>query len=361
VIADSASLMLGQEVASQDWFTEAYGAMISNFNATFGQAQVYARSIVADGNLLVAYIPASTLNSYLTSPLYLMGVIGLIALAIATFLIYMLITRLLIEPIEALYVGTEHLESGTRVDTKPLKRSKQLTEVAKSINGLIVRLEDYVPPAAAALEANVAVQPESPPEPVSAPAPEPVPEPEPVPVPVPVPEPQPEPVVAPVPVPEPVLEPEPVPAPAPVSVPEPVVAPVPVPEPVVVPAPEPQPEPVAAPELTTLYDTISTPETLRMVVDPLRDQILQKQIKFSFLIDRSVPEVVTIEKSNIYQLLKDMFKEAVDATPEGAAINASAKAIQTTENNFTIEVYAEYQGKVRGCSCEALGKIVGTD
>jgi hypothetical protein len=141
VVADSSSLMLGKDVAAQDWFSTAFDSSTSSFIAEFGQAKIYARSVVADDYLIVAYIPSSNLDSYLTSPLYLMGVVGLIALAIVSFLIYMFMTRMLIEPIEHLHQNTEHLGPGVRIDKKPLKHNKQLSEIAVSINGLLVKCE----------------------------------------------------------------------------------------------------------------------------------------------------------------------------------------------------------------------------
>lgn len=137
IIADSQQLMTGQSILSEGWYDEAKRTPRSEFSAVYGQTEIYAHSVVLDGKLVVSYLPNSSISELFMTPLYVIGVIGVISVTLVGIVVYFLITRLLINPIESLDEQIEELKKGTPIDMEPLKRNSQLVAMAKQLNKLI--------------------------------------------------------------------------------------------------------------------------------------------------------------------------------------------------------------------------------
>lgn len=136
VIADSKQVMLGQDVSTSDWYIKARESLSSEFEALYGQAEIYAHSVVVDSKLVISYLSKETLKETLVTPLYVIGVVGVAFLVVVGLLMYFLITRLLIDPIESLEEQVKGLKDGQKIDLKPLKRCPEIAASARWFNEL---------------------------------------------------------------------------------------------------------------------------------------------------------------------------------------------------------------------------------
>lgn len=137
VIADTKGVMALKNVTSTDWYAEARNAVRSEFNATYGDAQINARSVVVDGKLVVSYLSSSLIDELTIRPVYVIGIVGLVGVIAIGIIIYLLVTRLLINPIESLREQVEGLPKDRKIDLKPLRSCPGLVAVAERLNGLL--------------------------------------------------------------------------------------------------------------------------------------------------------------------------------------------------------------------------------
>lgn len=137
VIADSQNVMIGLSVAELSWYIDAISTTSSEFEAVYGQTPVYAHGVIIDGMLVVSYMAISSLDDLMTTPLYVIGVVGVICIVVMGFIIYFIVTKLLINPIEALAFQIKGLSRGERIRLKPLKGCPELKVSAKRINRLM--------------------------------------------------------------------------------------------------------------------------------------------------------------------------------------------------------------------------------
>jgi hypothetical protein len=305
IIADSSSTMLNQDVSAQGWLIGALNAKAPEFTADFGQSQIYCQSFVFDDCLLVAFIPVSELSNLLYSPLYLMGVIGLIGLILLTFLVYILITRLLVEPIEFLHIQTEGLAPGKMIDVDSvlLKRNRELVEISNSFNEVLQAdfgtIDEVV-------QAETSPVSEVSSEAVVAPV---------APSAVPV-----EPVVPSV---VPVV-PSAVPV-APSVVPQ---------QETVAPSVVPQAEPVVLSvvpqqETARFFSSFNFPETLRSVLEHFRPALANKQIKLAVSADKRIPLSLQGDPYKMMDTVFDLLTRAITEAQIGSRVEASISLLGT--------------------------------
>ncbi|MDR3136412.1 MAG: hypothetical protein LBU07_03200 [Coriobacteriales bacterium] len=136
VIVDPTRVMINQNLAEEVWYQQARNAIPPSFEATFGQSSVYAHARQNDDKLIVSYIPAAELNNYLTTPLYLVGVTGLVVWVIMSLVIYFLLTRQLIDPLESFALQLKTLQKGQQLETQPLQHNRVVLAAALFINQL---------------------------------------------------------------------------------------------------------------------------------------------------------------------------------------------------------------------------------
>jgi hypothetical protein len=153
VIADSRQLMLGQQLANQDWYAAATQYITSEFTAVYGQAEVYAHGVILNDMLVVSYISSQKMTDFFNTPLYVIGCVGLVCVGIVVILIYFLITRLFIIPVESLDEQLDELTDNIAekseyakefssgevpLDLTPLKRCPELSASVRQVNKLLM-------------------------------------------------------------------------------------------------------------------------------------------------------------------------------------------------------------------------------
>ncbi len=147
VIADTQSILTGMSVTTHDWYQEASKEFNSEFYASYGGTQIYAHGVLMDGKLIVSYMSSKAIRELQLTPLYVIGVVGVICVVIMGILIYFLITRLLINPIESLDEQIRELPHGEEIDLKPLKSCPELAASAEELNELFeLKFKGGVPP-----------------------------------------------------------------------------------------------------------------------------------------------------------------------------------------------------------------------
>ncbi|MDR1087740.1 MAG: hypothetical protein LBL23_00380 [Coriobacteriales bacterium] len=139
VIADANDVLTGTSVASSAWYEEARQNPSSEFSASYGQTPVYAHSVLVDDKLLVSCLPSKEINDLRVTPLYVIGVVGLVCVIIMGVLIYLLMTRALLNPLESFSGQLRGLLEGREIDLAPLRPCPELSASAELLNGLLVR------------------------------------------------------------------------------------------------------------------------------------------------------------------------------------------------------------------------------
>lgn len=139
VIADTQQILTGQNVTSHDWYKEATQSLTARFSAPYGQAQVYAHSVILDGRLVVSYLSSQKIEGLMQTPLYVIGVLGLISITIMGILLYFILTKLFINPMESLEEQCQGLQEGQQIDLKPLKGCPEIVATARQINELLIQ------------------------------------------------------------------------------------------------------------------------------------------------------------------------------------------------------------------------------
>lgn len=137
VIADSQQVLTGEMVSSEGWYQQALAGARETYSATYGQTEVVMRSFVLNSTLLVSYVPGSTVTDLTQTPLYLIGVVGIIGVVLMGLLCYFLVTRLLINPIESLDEQLEEYAEGKPLDYKPLRLCPEIKESAEQLNEIL--------------------------------------------------------------------------------------------------------------------------------------------------------------------------------------------------------------------------------
>lgn len=137
VVADSLHVMTNKRVSDQEWYQEALRALNGEFNAIFGQTEVYARSVQISGTVIVSYLSNDSVSGLFVTPLYVIGVVGLVSVVIVGILIYFLITRLVINPLESLDEQVHELDSVREIDLEPLKLCPEIAAPAEQFNRLL--------------------------------------------------------------------------------------------------------------------------------------------------------------------------------------------------------------------------------
>ena len=142
VIADSKRVILGMSVAQHDWFNEVKEKLNSEFHGDYGQTWIYAHSVLLDGKLIVSYVSSQAVEELMVTPLYVIGVVGLILVVVMGILIYLLLTRLLINPIEALAWQVRRIEKGKPIVIKPLKGCPEIAKTGETLNVIMERQKE---------------------------------------------------------------------------------------------------------------------------------------------------------------------------------------------------------------------------
>ena len=137
VIADTREIMTGYSLADSEWFHEARQSLRGVFFATYGRTEVFAHSVVLDGRLVVSYLSGSAVDALMITPIYVIGVVGIISATLMGIIIYFLITRLLINPVESLDEQIGGLAKGEEIDVDPLKRCPETASAARQLNMLM--------------------------------------------------------------------------------------------------------------------------------------------------------------------------------------------------------------------------------
>ncbi|MDR2671862.1 MAG: hypothetical protein LBC35_00900 [Coriobacteriales bacterium] len=264
VTADSARVMIGQSVSNQAWFTSAKSSLTSTFETTFGQTRIYAHSVSFEGGLIVNYIPAAELSEHLSTPLYITGVMGIIGITIAGILIYFIITRLLIDPLESFNEQIKLLKTDRRIKTKPLRMCKELVATARQLNNVLDKITDT----------GAISEPDSGFEPGI------------------------------------------------VSEPDSFVS--------------------ASSTPMTNFEFV---ELLRDVFEPLRLQITAKQLKFSLLVDKNIPEKVFAERSTLEHKLLDFLTQTIATAEPRETVQATVKLLDNSSATMVNDT-AVYDGSV---------------
>ena len=137
IVADSPRFETGHDVSSQSWYQNALQASSISFTTTYGQAPVTARSIIFEDKILVSYLPTESVEALTVTPLYVIGVVGLVGVIIMTLLCYLIVTRLLINPLESLSEQIGDYVEGEPLKTKPLLRCPELASIGRQLNQLL--------------------------------------------------------------------------------------------------------------------------------------------------------------------------------------------------------------------------------
>ena len=134
IIADSREIMVGFNVADHDWYIDAISNSKSKFTAYYGKTDVHAHGSVLNGKFVVSYLSSETVDKLLTTPLYVIFVVGIFSVALLGVVIYLLVTRQLINPVESLYLQIKGLFDGQMIELKPLKGCSEIEVSARRLN-----------------------------------------------------------------------------------------------------------------------------------------------------------------------------------------------------------------------------------
>jgi hypothetical protein len=349
VIADSARLYLDSNIADQPWANLLGTAQLATFEFEFGGTPVMAKCLMFPDDsqyfkdtIIVAYVPVADVESYRVSPILTLGIIGGLGLILLIFLVFFLINRVVLKPLDNITAQVEELGSGGRIDIEALKRNTEFAFIGHAFNEMLDRaegfggdtLEDFNvetnEPATLAETPDFAVtsEPVIMPEPATTPAPLAVPEPLAVPGSLPVPEP--------LAVPVPALAPESTPAPIPV------VAPISAGMQPITPqfASEPPAQPIA---VDFLLD-----QMFHRIVALIRPQLQQKALSFSVLLDKAVPNQLFGTEQQLSEVLMDMFADAIAVVPENGLIECITKLIDVKQGIYNVRIIVH-------CSVESYG------
>lgn len=174
VIADSQLTQIGENIALQDWFTDVFSSVDVIHSIEVGSTDVVACAATIDGWLFVAYYPQEMMDTLTITPLYVIGVVGITGIVVLGFCSYLLITRFLVNPIEALDEQMEDFAKGRHIQTRPLASNSAITRIAQSLNDMLKPAAEAAtetgPAAEAAPKAGPAAAPAPAPEPAPAPA-----------------------------------------------------------------------------------------------------------------------------------------------------------------------------------------------
>ncbi|MDR0501175.1 MAG: GAF domain-containing protein [Coriobacteriales bacterium] len=139
VIADSANLYRGESMSGASWVTTLYDEDESAFTFEFGGTKVYAKSLRYYNATIITYVPVSEMESYRSTPLTTTLLIGGVGLVLLGVLLFNVLTRVVLKPVERIGEQLESLTAGQRVETGSL-RSPELRWVAQTINDALRRI-----------------------------------------------------------------------------------------------------------------------------------------------------------------------------------------------------------------------------
>ena len=141
VIADTKSINLGQSLGEEPWFKQAASGDTSAFEFEFGMARAYGKGVMYEGSLIVTYRPYSSMSNLWNTPVFISILILAVVFIILVNLLYFVLSRAVIRPMEKLYDSLNELKKGNRIDQKAVGRSVELQELTASVNDMLDRFE----------------------------------------------------------------------------------------------------------------------------------------------------------------------------------------------------------------------------
>jgi len=140
IIADSLEIYLGQNMKGESWFEKAIDSDSAMFEIEFGMTRAYAKSCSVGDTIVVTYRPYSTMSNYRNTPLLIIVIVGVIGVVLLANLLYMVLTRIVIRPIEDINDGLRVLEHGGRINEN-LARGREMKHFVSVVNETFDRLD----------------------------------------------------------------------------------------------------------------------------------------------------------------------------------------------------------------------------
>jgi signal transduction histidine kinase/DNA-binding response OmpR family regulator len=140
VIADSENTIKGRDLTGLPWVEETRDAPDGGIDLTYNGERMYGRFTKTDGTLIVAYMPYSEFTAHTRSTVVISVTFGLVGALLLAILLYMLLTKMIIKPIERLSGDTTSLKPGELIDTGGYSTSREFSALTVSINDTLERL-----------------------------------------------------------------------------------------------------------------------------------------------------------------------------------------------------------------------------
>jgi methyl-accepting chemotaxis protein len=141
VIADSASLYLNINVAGQPWVAQLSNEQMATFEFEYGTTPVRAKSLYHDDKTVVAYVPLSELESFRSSTILTVCIVGGLGLMLMIFLTLFALNRAVFGPLDSIVSFAQKLHSGERFNTKKPRRGPEFAFVTQTLNEMLDRVE----------------------------------------------------------------------------------------------------------------------------------------------------------------------------------------------------------------------------
>jgi len=140
IVANKDTVFIGTDLSAFPEVVAAGGQQEASFTFEYGGTPVLAQSKAYAEGTIVAYLPVSELDGYKKTPIFVTILFGVVCLAVLANLLYALLSRYMVTPLEKLNNNVLTLEESGAIDEGALHKSPEITELGSNINDMLKRL-----------------------------------------------------------------------------------------------------------------------------------------------------------------------------------------------------------------------------
>ncbi|MDR0827884.1 MAG: response regulator [Desulfovibrio sp.] len=140
VLADSHGLFKVRDEVGEKWLEQIFSGPGGEVEFAYNGEAVRGHYLRSGSMVIVAYLPFTEYDSYVSTPLHSTIILGFMGAALLSIVLYLLLTRIVLRPLEHLSEDVKALESGGMVDDRLLSRSREFSLLGEAINNMVERI-----------------------------------------------------------------------------------------------------------------------------------------------------------------------------------------------------------------------------